>query len=211
MAPKNVQLVWSIMANISIIIAITGFYIVLRGLNLGGQAILTLAFFVIALAIQIGINIVNAKSVCINDPSNNHMGYVFGYTLLPYFLILGSIMLIIKIFPGWKAPFSNTIGYLFVKGAIKKNLGSPKDILSNMKRKNIDFSSFINELTEDNFNSSIESLNKLNSDINFDNSNKTNVLKLIRFKQGIAEGIWYLLAGSLAVSVSTNSILNIQC
>lgn len=215
MAAKNVQLIWPIMANISIIIAITGFYIVLRGLY-SNRNIFTLTYFVIALAIQVGINIVNAKAICNNDPSNNHIGYVFGYTLLPYFLILGSIMMIIIIFPGWKTPFSNTIGYLFVGGSIKKLLQSVfknNNIFDKIKIDGFDISYFINELTENNFDSAFNNLKTqlgVNTKSNI-NSIKPKILKSIRFKHAIAEGIWYMLAGCLAVSISTNSILNIQC
>ena len=36
------------------------------------------------------------------------------YTIIPNFFMLGLVMIILKVFPGWKEPFSNTIGYAIV-------------------------------------------------------------------------------------------------
>ena len=40
---------------------------------------------------------------------------VFKATFLPWVLIFGVVMAVLIAAPGWKSPFSNTIGYMFVK------------------------------------------------------------------------------------------------
>ena len=42
-------------------------------------------------------------------------GVIFSATLLPWILIFGVLSAVLIAAPGWKAPFSNTVGYLFVK------------------------------------------------------------------------------------------------
>ena len=42
-------------------------------------------------------------------------GVVFRATFLPWILIFGVVMAVLIAAPGWKAPFSNTVGYLVVK------------------------------------------------------------------------------------------------
>jgi len=42
-------------------------------------------------------------------------GVVFKATFIPWILIFGVVMAVLIAAPGWKAPFSNTIGYLVVK------------------------------------------------------------------------------------------------
>jgi hypothetical protein len=37
------------------------------------------------------------------------------YTLFPWMIMFGSLIALLKVYPGWKLPFANTIGYLIVK------------------------------------------------------------------------------------------------
>ena len=37
------------------------------------------------------------------------------YTLFPWMVMFGSLIALLKVFPGWKLPFANTIGFLIVK------------------------------------------------------------------------------------------------
>ena len=43
-------------------------------------------------------------------------------TLIPWVIIFGILNVLLLQFPGWKAPFSNTIGYLIANIAGAKNL-----------------------------------------------------------------------------------------
>ena len=38
--------------------------------------------------------------------------YAALYTVVPNFFMLGTLFLLFSYFPGWKAPFSNTVGYV---------------------------------------------------------------------------------------------------
>ena len=54
------------------------------------------------------------------------LGPVFQATFGPWLFMLGGIMLILNVFPGWRQPFSNTFGYMVILipmiGAKKKLL-----------------------------------------------------------------------------------------
>ena len=69
--------------------------------------ITTLLYFLIFTAVQIKSNMNTTKEIC----GSSQWGPVMLWTLVPNILIFGSIIAILQNFPGWKAPFANTIGY----------------------------------------------------------------------------------------------------
>jgi len=78
-------------------------------------------FWVIILALQFGVNLSATASKC----GSPQIGYALWYTLFPNLIYTGVVILLLKLFPGFKSVFSNTIGYLivglgFVRGGIKK-------------------------------------------------------------------------------------------
>jgi hypothetical protein len=67
--------------------------------------------FVYILLLVIGSYFINAsisKSMC---SQSIQWSYVLMITLLPWIIIFISLYFVLKIFPGWITPFSNTIGY----------------------------------------------------------------------------------------------------
>ena len=55
------------------------------------------------------------------------------YTLIPNVLIFGLLVAILVGFPGWKAPFSNTLGYIAAKGSgIKLSAAQIKKLKENL-------------------------------------------------------------------------------
>jgi hypothetical protein len=144
-------------------------------------------------------------------------------TAIPWILIFGVFNLMIMLFPGWLAPFSNTFGYGFVK-----ILGLSKVIHEIFKSKNASDSDekiqqslaqiygneslLINQITPSNFsefwkNSSI----LFKSGVNGDPTLKGKLEDFVRIKYLVSEYIWYILIGSLITSVSYNYILNAGC
>jgi hypothetical protein len=83
--------------------------------NYGG--IILLMYMLITLIAQIISNFSNAKAVC--QGSGQPFLKIFLYTLIPYFFIFGSIVLMINIKKGWLNPFSNTIGYVISMKLLK--------------------------------------------------------------------------------------------
>jgi len=72
----------------------------------------TIMYIIIIMLIEFFNNLSIASQIC--DGSSQNTFSVFIYTLVPNFLILGSIITIISALPGWLSPFSNTIGYFIV-------------------------------------------------------------------------------------------------
>ena len=80
-------------------------------LNKGLKIAITIIYLAIMIGFQFSANYTNAKEKCGGTPQ---VGPAILYTILPNFIIFGGLMLCLLFFPGWKAPFSNTIGYLLV-------------------------------------------------------------------------------------------------
>jgi hypothetical protein len=70
--------------------------------------------FVYILLLVVGSYFINAsisKSMC---SQSIQWSYVLMITLLPWIIIFISLYFVLKIFPGWISPFSNTIGYIVI-------------------------------------------------------------------------------------------------
>jgi hypothetical protein len=133
-------------------------------------ALLQLAFMVGLFLMMYSFNI---KTYALNCPvdSKNFALNAFLYTFLPFIFIMGTLITILVMMPGWKAPFSNTIGYFIVKNVWARKLfnlqewikvdGDNDAITGPLKRFNnkTNRTFFVNELTPDNFFEGIKSLN----------------------------------------------------
>jgi len=133
-------------------------------------ALLQLAFLVGLFLMMYSFNI---KTMAMNCPvdSKNFAFNVFMYTFLPFLFIMGTLVIILVLMPGWKAPFSNTIGYFIVKNVWARKLfklqewievkGASEESLGPIKRFNSinNRTFFVNELTPDNFFTGIKSIN----------------------------------------------------
>ena len=214
--------------------------------------VVLLMYMLITLIAQIVSNFSNAKSIC--QGSGQPFLQIFLYTLIPYFFIFGSIVLLINIKKGWLNPFSNTIGYLISMKLLKGN--SSFNIIARYfkdkggdRQKGLieelckDKSLVTNELSEDNYPTAMaelfpdintdltddtgaapgESSQSEDGDTKEDNDGQDdgaenglkaaykNLFKMVLLKDVIAEGVWFLLAGCLAITVETNIITAIEC
>jgi hypothetical protein len=179
-----------------------------------GATILSLMYVVLVVGSQLFINVRNSAALCNDTPQ---IVTSFIYTIIPNFFILGLIMIIMKILPGWKSPFSNTIGYLTVYmlgvgGAFSDLLKSKKT--GELIQKICDNQSIvINEITPFNFELF---LNKMNKDklLKSNYRSKPAYHKLWEFvvlKDSIAEFMWIGLCGALVISTTFNALLEISC
>ena len=75
---------------------------------------LGICYLIIMILLQISSNMANAKEKCGGTPQTIA---AINYTIIPNLFIFGALLMVMMFFPGWKAPFSNTIGYLCVMGA----------------------------------------------------------------------------------------------
>ena len=166
-----------------------------------------------------------------NSPSN--VGTAAVATIIPWILIFGLLNLLLTMFPGWLAAFSNTIGYavasiagvssLFTEQLL--NVGNPpnRDALKVIQNILSDPSTIINTLNDENVK---DFWNKsVNPDVNLfrtnlepiedekDNNNQLfyELKKYIMLKNLVSYFIWYLLTGILITSISYNYMLSVPC
>tara|TARA_B100000900_G_C20599310_1_gene724843 strand:+ start:3431 stop:4210 length:780 start_codon:yes stop_codon:yes gene_type:complete len=186
----------------------------------------TILYVLAVFVSQFFINVSITESIC---GSPQYVTSIYT-TVLPWLFIFGSVMGILKLFPSWLAPFSNTFGYgVCILSGIN---GLFEEILTDRKAVNIqnkdqagfvqavdhlyeDKSVFINSLTLENLSDQWKSMRSVNlikssaGDVGGAAYNK--LVHYIKMKNEVSEFIWYLLAGSLVTSLSYNSIVNAGC
>lgn len=175
-----------------------------------------IVYFLLVFISQFFINLNITKDIC----QYYQPAVAFFTTILPWGLVFGSLNVLLLMFPGWKAPFSNTIGYLFAQvGGIRNVMNNilPSKISNNKMLEDIyeniveDNSLLINEITPDNFNdfwSKMKAANLLSRNANM---YKEKLYNLVKLKDLTSEFVWYFLTGTLISSITYNYISNIQC
>lgn len=134
------------------------------------KSILQIGFAVIVYLLVYGFTVKEMSKTC-KVGSKNFGLNSFIYSFVPFIFIFGSLLVAMILFPGWKAPFSNTLGYFIVKNVIARKLFSlqewvrvpegDQDGLGALKKFNAKNTKtfFVNELTPDNFFNALKSLN----------------------------------------------------
>ena len=205
----------------------------------GKIPLLTVAFLVVLFLMMYSFNVKEMSKFCPPE-SRGFALKSFLYSFIPFVFIMGTMVVILNMMPGWKAPFSNTIGFFIVKNVIARKLfqlqkwikvknPSDGDTTTSLIEKFNSISNrtfFVNELTPKNFFSALKSLGISNNDkwdfkqkdVDVDiNGNKINIAiayklyQAIIIKDIISEFIWYFLAAMLTYSVSQLYILGHIC
>ena len=207
-------------ASLGIFSIITCLYFLIRYLVIDkyGKNNNTLSYFVTGLYLtfitgsQLSINFKNSKEHCGGEPQ---LVSTFIYTVLPNFTIFGLIMLLTYIFPGWRAPFSNTFGYAATY------LMGIKEVLNNMlpaksgnkliQQVYEDSSTLINEINPENFDAFIGRMQENNLLSKTSDEYIPKLYNLVMVKDNIAKLIWYILTGCLVISTSYNAMLSVEC
>ena len=179
---------------------------------------------------ELFINLDLTKKMCISPQFNT----AIFITVIPWALIFTTLIVILNMFPGWLAPFSNTFGYgLTIIMGIKSifnliievdntlDANTTQTNNSNSKSKFVksalqyittDKSILINEITEQNFETFWKNMEPIfKSNVANDENLKMQLYNLVRVKTITSEVIWYILTGVLIVSISFNNILNTNC
>lgn len=159
------------------------------------------------------------------------------YTLLPWIIIFIGVYILLKVYSNWITPFSNTIGYIFVNnilGLSKTFKSLIKEIPENPGRVGDEKQNKIIEAIANFYNNYEILLNSLNPDddvgfkkffndfhqaqilndgakITEDKDNETikNIKQLLKIKDFIGKICWFILAGTLSISVMNNSMNDI--
>jgi hypothetical protein len=206
----------------------------------GKIPLLTVAFLVVLFLMMYSFNVKEMSKHC--PPTSKGFALKsFLYSFIPYVFIMGTMVVILNMMPGWKSPFSNTIGYFIVKNVIARKLFKLQkwikvqhDDGNNHAQSLIEkFNSisnrtfFVNELTPKNFFYALKSLGISSNgkwdfqqkDVDIDPiTNKPITIAIayklyqaIIIKDLISEFIWYFLAAMLTYSVSQLYILGHIC
>ena len=216
--------------SIFVYIGITFVYFAMKYMYPEKSTPLFIIYFILVLVSQFILNIYLAKQMC-NSPSN--VGTAAVATIIPWILIFGLLNLLLTMFPGWLAAFSNTIGYavasivgvssLFTEKLL--NVGNPpnRDALKVIQNILSDPSTIINTLNDENvkdfWNKSVSpdvNLFRTNLEPIEDEKDNNNQLfyelkKYIMLKNLVSYFIWYLLTGILITSISYNYMLTVPC
>jgi hypothetical protein len=216
--------------SIFVYIGITFVYFAMKYMYPEKSTALFIIYFILVLVSQFILNIYLAKQMC-NSPSN--VGTAAVATIIPWILIFGLLNLLLTMFPGWLAAFSNTIGYavasvvgvssLFTEKLL--NVGNPpnRDALKVIQNILNDPSTIINTLNDENikdfWNKSVSpGVNLFKSDLKpIDDEKADNnplfyeLKKYIMLKNLVSYFIWYLLTGILITSISYNYMLTVPC
>ena len=173
--------------------------------------------------------VVNRNMLYINcGDTEGAMGITFKATLLPWLFMFLPMMLILYLFPIWKQPFSNTIGYMITYLAIGSKpllrLLPDKDTPGLDAIREIYQSPFIliNKFTPVNFLDTLLVLKDIFNDTiksilttePITISNSPDILSLqhmVHLKDAISECVWYLLTGCLVLTKSFQMITDAGC
>jgi len=182
--------------------------------------VISAIYFLTLIIIQFFINLQLTSDIC----NESQYGIAMTTTILPWVFIFGVLVVLLKIFPNWLSPFSNTFGYLFtyitgVNEFLMDILKSKTTNKSNLAIEKIyeNKSLLINSITLENIGEWWNNMSDKNNGIlkpNIGNEQSENFKKLekfIKLKTNVAEFIWYTLTGILVTSVSYNYILNSGC
>lgn len=175
---------------------------------------LTICYLIVMLLLQFSTNLANAKEKCGGTPQ---IVPAINYTLMPNLFIFGGLLMVMMFFPGWKAPFSNTLGYLTVMLiGIKEVFTNVLKTDSNNKLLKMvyrDPSMMINEMTPENFELFITKMGSPpNSILSADYKKYVpDLYNLVVLKDSIAEFIWYMFTGYLVIQNSNSYIMSIKC
>lgn len=176
----------------------------------------TMIYIIILILVEFFNNLSIASQIC--DGSSQNTFSVFMYTLIPNFLILGSVIAIISALPGWLTPFSNTIGYFLIScmglsrnfnALLKSTKGSGANAL--ISKIYSDKSLIINEMTPNNYIDFMKTLSNIFVKKYNTLPEYKNLYSLVVIKTLISEYVWYMLAGLLAISVSSHALSKLQC
>ena len=132
-------------------------------------------------------------------------------TVIPWTIILGLIMVLLKSFPGWKSPFSNTFGYILAKA-----LGVGKVLLKlSPEAKGSKLYELVSKKTSTAVNvHSWPGVKDNPLKLKIDGENRPVFEKfthLVLLKDLMGEFIWYLLSGFLIISYQSSYIVNNSC
>ena len=144
------------------------------------------------------------------------LGAVLGAVLPPWILMVGALVTLIFVFPGWIQPFSNTFGYLvcFVPG-----INSREKLTAILNPKNKTMSKLIvedpmlmlNQFSSARFGEIMERMEREGVVTSKNGEALKDFAKIVHIKDSVAELLWHLLVGCVAITTAYNNMMNTVC
>lgn len=164
-------------------------------------------FLLVVMVVMYFMNVEVLKKRC----GASDMGVVAKATFVPWGVLLGGIIVVLRLLPGWKQPFSNTFGYLIVLlGGGKQKL---RDMLQTATTPSLKFVqddpwAVLANFSTVSFDKTLDALRK-DSPIAEDKVGAFR--KIILLKDLMSELIWYMLVGSVAITLSYSTMTAYKC
>ena len=165
-----------------------------------------LMYFGATILIQFAANASIIVSTCGGNVSEN-MGAAAWLTVIPWFLMFGTLLLVLSVFPGVKAMFSDIVGYFYVSSKatdilanlLKPTGGTTDETTTRLLTKIYDNQSLlINKMVPSNFETYMNSLAPLlNADVD---KAKEDLFQLVVTRDTIGEAMWFIYTGLLVSS-----------
>lgn len=184
-----------------------GFFILKYTVKTGNTWVWTTFYIMISILLMYFVNMGVFQDKC----GFSDAWAVFKATLIPWVLIFGMMVTLINIYPGWKSPFSNTVGYMFA--LLSPSVTELKTYVDEQYELVIkDPLLFINEINMNNVEDVVASDKHMNI-FNDENKEKAKVLirNLVFLKELISEWVWFMLTGFVTISTSHNLLANTPC
>lgn len=207
-------------SSLIIYIVLTLFYYILVLLPIPDSLknVLKYLYYLLVIGTQVLMAYIISKNTC----GTAQISDVFIWGFVPWIIVFVGFNLILRLFPGWKSPFSNTFGYLVVKMAgvnnifnsmLKPSIKSDDAGLNKIVEKVFeDNSILINQITPSNFDNVIKKLGKLwDSGSKTFNEDKDRLRYFVGIKDTVSEFIWSLLIGIITVSMSSMGVISSKC
>ena len=231
--------------NISLVFLFIRYFFIETWGNYGGNNIISYVGFVIYTAILINMQFSYSlgviKNKCDYPYKQIDQFKLFTYILFPNLIIFMLMFAILKIFPGWKAPFSNTFGYLLAstmgisstftklltdvdkndnpefKAALSQVTGNKSLMINQFTVENFaqTFQTFVDNklFNVQNYNLTGTSVPDFKNAVNDSNSKEeiTDLFKAVSAKDLVSEHIWYILSGCLVITIVKNTMGELNC
>lgn len=79
------------------------------------QFVIFIVYLVLLLILQVLTSVISFQNSAGESDISKKIPTIIFYTLIPWFIMFGSLITLLKASPGWKMPFSNTFGYMIVQ------------------------------------------------------------------------------------------------
>ena len=192
-------------------------------------------YFAVSIIIQFIMNTIYIVNKCGGSASNN-VGAAAVITFFPWLFIFGAVVMILIIYPGFKTPFTNVVGYFAISGSANEIITSIFDTDVNIeeamnqegltdqmktdRKRSAELilkicgnkSLIVNQMSPENFLSVWNGMKSLMKQGQGDFSKeRQDLLNLVVMKDNIGEMMWYIYTAVLLSSIVSFKMASRGC